>query len=149
MVPAPDRFGFPDFSGRTILIVDDHEDSLQFIAEVLGFCGAEILRARSAAQARTHLQERSPDLIVCDFQMPRETGVDFMRWLRLEDDARVSIPAIAVTAYPRELVRQRDVAHAFDAHFAKPIDTPRFLGIVEALLLRPRGPARRSPVRAD
>src|SRR5581483_11041308 len=28
---AADRFGFPDFTGRTILVVDDHDDSLNFL----------------------------------------------------------------------------------------------------------------------
>jgi CheY-like chemotaxis protein len=145
MVRLPaDRFGFPDFTGRTILVVDDHDDSLEFLFELLTFCGAEVLRAPSAAHARAHLHRRAPDLIVCDFRMPRETGVELMRWLRLHDDTSGNIPAIAVTAYPGDFLRQRDVAHAFDAHFEKPIDTPRFLGIAETLLLRPRprDPAR-------
>ena len=145
MTPAvPDRFGFPDFSGRCILVVDDHDDSLEFLRELLAFCGAEVLIARSAAHAGTQLESRHPDLIVCDFQMPRETGVDLMRRIRLHADARGSIPAIAVTAYPHEFLRQRDVAHVFDAYFEKPLDTPRFLGIAEALLTKPRGRARRA-----
>jgi CheY-like chemotaxis protein len=61
-----------------------------------------------------------------------------MRWLRALPDPRATIPAIAVTAYPRELLRERDVAHAFDAYFVKPIETPRFLGMVEVLLLKPQ-----------
>lgn len=141
MLPAADRFGFPDFTGRTILVIEDHEDGLEFLTELLRFCGADVLRAPSTAHARAHLQIRSPNLIVCDFQMPRETGVDFMRWLRVQHPHRTSIPAIAVTAYPQNFLKERDVAHAFDAYFAKPIDVPRFLGIAEALLLKPQ-PAR-------
>jgi CheY-like chemotaxis protein len=57
-------------------------------------------------------------------------------------DERASIPAIAVTGYPKEFLRQRDVAHVFDAYFEKPIDTPRFLGIVEVLALKPRSARR-------
>jgi CheY-like chemotaxis protein len=68
--------------------------------------------------------------------MPRESGVDLMRWLRTEGDGPTGPPAIAVTGYPREFLKQRDVAHAFDAYFEKPIDAPRFLGMVEVMLLK-------------
>jgi CheY-like chemotaxis protein len=140
--PPADRFGYPDFTGHTILVVDDHQDSLDFLAEVLRFCGANVLTAWSTAHARGHLEICAPSLIVCDFQIPHETGVEFMRWLRRQRDERASIPAIAVTGYPKEFLRQRDVAHVFDAYFEKPIDTPRFLGIVEVLALKPRSARR-------
>jgi CheY-like chemotaxis protein len=142
MRPPSDHFGYPDFAGHTILALDDHQDSLDFVAEVLRFCGANVLTAWSTAHARGHLQTGAPSLIVCDFQMPRESGVEFMRWLRGQRDERASIPAIAVTGYPKDFLRQRDVAHVFDAYFVKPIDTPRFLGMAEVLVLKPR-PTRR------
>jgi CheY-like chemotaxis protein len=138
MLRAADRFGYPDFSRSTLLVVDDQQDSLDFLAEILRFCGAEVLTAWSTAHARAHLRTRPVSLIVCDFQMPRESGVDFMRWLRTQRGERASPPAIAVTAYPQDFLKQRDVAHAFDAYFEKPIDTPRFLAMVEVLLLKPK-----------
>jgi two-component system, OmpR family, phosphate regulon response regulator PhoB len=131
-----DRFGYPDFNGYTILVIDDHEDGLEFVAQLLAFCGATVLKARSTAHARAHLKVRTPSLIVCDFQMPKETGVDFMRWMRRLHDERGSIPAIAVTAYPQDFLQQGDAAHAFDSYFVKPIDAPRFLRTVEAMLAR-------------
>jgi CheY-like chemotaxis protein len=48
--------------------------------------------------------------------------------------ARRNIPAIAVTGYPEDFLKQRDVAHAFDAYSEKPLDVPRFLSMVEALV---------------
>ena len=133
MLGWADRFGYPDFSGSTILVVDDHQDSVDFLAELLRFCRAEVLTAWSTAHARAHLRTRTVSLIVCDFQMPRESGVEFMRWLRTQRDAR-AIPAIAVTGYRKDFLKQRDVAHAFDAHLEKPIDVPLFLRLVERLL---------------
>ncbi len=138
MLPSSDRFGFPDFTGSTILVIDDHQDSLDFLGQILEFCGARVLTAWSTAHARAHLRRSMPRLIVCDFQMPRETGVEFMRWLRSRDDEHASIPAIAVTGYARDLRRQRDVAFAFDAYLEKPLDVPRFLGMAEVFLLKPK-----------
>jgi two-component system, response regulator YesN len=139
MTSPADRFGYPDFKGHTILVVDDHQDALEFLAELLAFCGAKVLRAPSTAYARAHLNNvagQIPRLIICDFQMPKETGVDFMRWVRRQHDERGSIPAIAVTGYPQDFLQQGDAAHAFDSYFVKPIDAPRLLRTVEAMLAK-------------
>lgn len=137
MSSPAERFGYPDFRGKTILVVDDHQDSLDFLSELLRFCGAEVLTAWSTAHARTCVESRVPSLIVSDFQMPRETGVEFIRWLRLQHDDRATIPAVAVTAYPEDFLGQRDDARAFDAYFVKPIQAPRFLRTLESMLSPP------------
>jgi CheY-like chemotaxis protein len=79
---------------------------------------------------------------VCDFQLPRETGVDFIRWLRMLGDERAAIPAVAVTAYPEDFLRQHDDALAFDAYFVKPVEAPRFLRAIETILSRPPSPGQ-------
>jgi CheY-like chemotaxis protein len=137
MTPTPERFGYPDFTGKAILVVDDHQDSLDFLSELLRFCGAEVWTAWSTAHARARLDLRLPSLIVCDFQLPRETGVEFIRWLRAQPGDRATIPAVAVTAYLDDFLRQRDHALAFDAYFVKPLDTPRFLRTLDTILSRP------------
>jgi CheY-like chemotaxis protein len=140
MSTAPERFGFPDLTGKTILVVDDHQDSLDFMTELLRFCGAEVATAWSTAHARSWLESRLPAAIVCDFQLPRETGVAFIRWLRMQPDDRAVIPAVAVTAYPEDFLRERDDALAFDAYFVKPVEAPRFLRTIETILARPSAP---------
>lgn len=133
-----DRFGFPDLDGYDVLVVDDHLDSAQFVGELLGFCGAKAWIVASAAEARLWVQRRHFSLVICDFQMPRETGIDFMRWLRGRDDDGANMPAVAVTAYPKPFFEMGDDVHAFDACFVKPIDVPNFLRTIETILSRPR-----------
>lgn len=142
MALRADRFGYPDFKGRTILVVDDHQDSLDFMNELLSFCGATVVPTWSTAHARTWLESKTPSLVVCDFQLPRETGVDFIRWLRLLPDQRATVPAVAVTAYPDDFLKHHDDALAFDAYFVKPIEAPRFLRTLETILSRPPAPRR-------
>jgi CheY-like chemotaxis protein len=140
MSSATERFGYPDFAGKTILVIDDHQDSLDFLSELLRFCGAEVWTAWSTAHARARLDLRLPSLIVADFQLPHETGVEFVRWLRMQAGPRASIPAVAVTAYPDDFLRQRDDALAFDAYFVKPLEAPRFLRTLDTILSRPPKP---------
>lgn len=140
MSSAPDRFGYPDLTGKSILAVDDHQDSLDFLSELLRFCGAEVSTAWSTAHARARLDLHVPSLIVCDFQLPRETGVDFIRWLRARGGARAAVPAVAITAYPGDFLRERDDALVFEAYFVKPLEVPRFLRTIETILSRPPTP---------
>jgi CheY-like chemotaxis protein len=140
MNSAPDRFGYPDLTGKTILVVDDHQDSLDFLSELLRFCGAEVWTAWSTAHARARLNLRVPSLIVCDLQLPRETGVDFIRWLRAQEGAPAAVPAVAITAYPDDFLREGGDALAFDGYFVKPLEAPRFLRTVDTILSRPPTP---------
>jgi CheY-like chemotaxis protein len=142
MRTAPDRFGYPDFSGKSVLIIDDHQDSLDFLAELLRFCGAEVFAAPSTAQARAYLRSHVPSLIICDFQMPRETGIGFIQWLRSRRDDRADVPAIAVTAYPEDFLKDRDQALSFDAYFVKPIEAPGLLKAIGPIIARPQAGRR-------
>jgi CheY-like chemotaxis protein len=137
------RFGYPDLAGKTILVVEDHLDSLDFLAGVLSYCGAQTQSAESAAHGRMHLTKAVPSLIVCDLQMPRETGTHFMEWVRSSSDERMrTVPAVAVTAYAQDF--QRDPAmRAFDACFVKPLDVPSFLHTIGTILKRPPASDRR------
>jgi CheY-like chemotaxis protein len=136
---SPDHFGFPRLKGKTVLVVDDHHDSAQFLTELLQFCGATVWTAFSAAHARLHLQRQDPvfSLVICDLQMPRETGTKFMRWLRAQPHDNAMAPAVAVTAYPKDFLGTGDV-RIFDAFFAKPIDAANFLRTIETIMSRPR-----------
>jgi|SRR5687767_417188 CheY-like chemotaxis protein len=133
-----ERFGFPNLEGHDVLVVDDHHDSAQFLTELLEFCGATVWQASSAAQARQRLERRYFSLVICDLQMPHETGTQLMRWLRRRPDERATVTAVAVTAHPKEFLGSGD-ARAFDAFFLKPIDAPDFLRTVATILSRPRG----------
>ena len=127
-----DRSDFPNLEGNTVLIVDDHHDSAQFLAELFEFCGATVCTASSAAQARQLLDQRGFSLVVCDMQMPHETGAQLMRWLRSRPDDRAAVAAVAVTAYPKEFLGTGD-ARAFNAFFLKPIEATDFLHTVATI----------------
>ena len=62
-----------------VLIVDDDEDLLLIIGEYLGSNGIEFHLAHSAAQARRRLSHCQYDLVISDFNMPGESGLDLFR----------------------------------------------------------------------
>lgn len=71
-----------------VLIVDDDIAITEAIAgslnrEKLGITGIET--AHSAERARKILGEQGADIIICDIEMPKETGLDLLKWYREED----------------------------------------------------------------
>jgi two-component system, OmpR family, phosphate regulon response regulator OmpR len=66
-----------------VLLVDDDEDLLFIVGEYLESKGIEFHLANSAAQARKRLAHFHYDLVVSDFQMPGESGLDLFRSLSL------------------------------------------------------------------
>jgi CheY-like chemotaxis protein len=116
----------PDFSRLTILIVDDHDDSLEMLSAFLRACGASLLQASSALEALVHIDTQPGiDVVITDVSMPQIDGVELVRRLR-RHRARASIPAIALSGFPA-LVRTgfyeffKD-PNGFDAFLRKPAD---------------------------
>ena len=64
-----------------ILIVDDDEDLLLLMGEYLESVGLEYDLAVSAEQARNRLKRSRYDMVVSDFNMPGESGLDLLRYV--------------------------------------------------------------------
>ncbi len=68
-----------------ILLVDDEVYTLRVLKSAVHWedCGIEnVWTALSAARAREILEAHPVDLIICDIEMPKETGLDLLRWVR-------------------------------------------------------------------
>ena len=100
----------PAFKGKRILVVDDEEDALVYLATVLEDNGASTLKARSGDAALELAKTAKPDLITLDLSMPGKSGVDVFLALR-HDDALKGIPVCIITGRPemRKLIYERPV----------------------------------------
>jgi DNA-binding NtrC family response regulator len=63
-----------------ILIVDDDADLLNLMGEYLESAGLEHDLAVSAEQARNFLKRSRYDMVVSDYNMPGESGLDLLRY---------------------------------------------------------------------
>jgi CheY-like chemotaxis protein len=107
-------------SGVTLLVVEDHEDSREFLRRLLVALGARVLVAGNGLDALQVLQSRLPDAILLDLMMPVMDGFTLAR--RLSQDRRLStIPVIAVTALggARDLLQTWQAG--FSGHVTKPV----------------------------
>jgi two-component system, cell cycle response regulator DivK len=108
-----------------ILIVEDNDKNLKLARDLLQHDGFRTLEAGTAAAAIDLAEQRVPDLILMDIQLPDMDGVTALGRLR-ELAATRSIPVVALTAFAMATDRERLLAAGFDGYLAKPIDIHNF-----------------------
>ena len=104
-----------------MLVVEDHEDSLEAMRQLLAAFGASVVPVRTGREALSAVRQQAPDLILCDLRMPDMDGYQFIARIR-KNPALARTPAIAVSglAAPADLARSR--AAGFADHLVKPLD---------------------------
>ena len=81
---------------KTILVVDDENDVVEFLKNLLEDNGYNVTTAYDGVEALESIKSDIPDLVLLDLQMPEETGTGFYRKLRNRKDLR-EIPVIILS----------------------------------------------------
>jgi signal transduction histidine kinase len=129
VVSAPSVLPTDRLAGRTILIVEDHDDARELIASVLETAGARVMTAPSVPDAMERAAEGRPDLLVADIGLPGEDGYALLGKMRT---LYPGLPAIALSAYARSVDRDRALTAGFDDYAVKPVEPIRLVAIVAA-----------------
>ncbi|PSN16856.1 hypothetical protein C7271_20005, partial [filamentous cyanobacterium CCP5] len=123
-----------DLDELTVLVIDDDDDLRDWLVVALQEHGAEVLTVASARDGLQVLDQRCPDVIVCDIGMPDMNGYDLIRQLRQRSDHCRQIPAIALTAYAGDFNRQSALEAGFQQHLAKPVSLDRLRQAISTLV---------------
>ena len=106
-----------------VLLVDDEPDARDLVGTLLRRCGADVVMVASASEALEAVERSRPDIIVSDIGLPGEDGYALIRKLRgLGPERGGETPALALTAYARDLDARNARAAGYQAHLAKPVD---------------------------
>jgi CheY-like chemotaxis protein len=122
-------------AGIRALVVDDDADTRDFLAFLLESAGAIVLVATSASEVLLSLERFNPDILLCDIGMPEMDGYRMIQAIRATERGQ-NLPAIALTAYAKELDQQQAIAVGFQQHISKPIDSDAVVAIVMKLARR-------------
>jgi PAS domain S-box-containing protein len=117
--------------GRTVLVVEDHDDARELVAGVLESAGARVLAASTAREAVRCATEVRPDVLVADLGLPGEDGYVVLARIR---EMFPNIAALALTAYARTTDRDRVLAAGFQHHVIKPVDPALLVRLIVELL---------------
>ena len=117
----------------TILVVEDNEENRDMLSRRLQRKGYVVLMAVDGAEGVAMAQAEGPDVILMDMSLPVLDGWDATRQLKAAPQT-AAIPIIALTAHAMAGDRAKAVEAGCDDYDTKPIELPRLLGKIEALL---------------
>ena len=117
----------------TILVVDDSQTLRSMLAEMLESVGIRVIEAKNGVEAKAHIQEKMPDLVITDLVMPEMNGYELCRWIK-NDPAKQSIPVLICSTKSEEFDRYWGMKQGADAYITKPFHPPELLKTVKQLL---------------
>jgi CheY-like chemotaxis protein len=118
-----------------ILLVEDNEMNRDMLSRRLLRNGHEVLLAIDGQQAIEVARAEQPDVVLMDLSLPVIDGWEATRRLRA-DPATAGLRIIALTSHAMAGDRERALAAGCDDYDTKPLDLPRLLGKIAALLGR-------------
>jgi len=121
---------------KTVLVVDDDPDAVDFFVTVLEDNGYKTVSALDGNEALDRIQERLPDLITLDVTMPEKSGVGVYRKLK-ETDEYKDIPVIIITGVSddfKHFISSRRKVPPPKGYLSKPIEAEDLLGLVGQLI---------------
>ncbi|WP_137937031.1 phosphate regulon transcriptional regulator PhoB [Chitinivorax sp. B] len=121
-----------------ILLVEDEPAIQELIAFNLEQAGHHVLRAETAEQGLNFIRTALPDLVLLDWMLPGQSGVDFTRRIRNDERTR-HVPVIMLTARSEEHDKISGLESGADDYITKPF-SPRELQARIKAVLRRRAP---------
>src|SRR4051812_20767469 len=118
---------------KRILIVEDKPTSRELLRTVLEQQGYAVEEAGDGEEALRKAQERPPDLVLMDLQIPVRDGFEVVSEIR-KDPRLQAIPVVAVTASAMQGVRERALAAGFTGYISKPVSLVQLRQEVNRLL---------------
>jgi two-component system, cell cycle response regulator DivK len=118
-----------------ILYIEDNEDNFYMLSNRLKRRGYELIAATDGESGIALAQSEAPALILMDLSLPVMDGWEATRRLKASPETR-HIPVIALSAHSMSGDREKALAAGCDEFDTKPVDLPRLLEKIAALLAR-------------
>ena len=126
-----------------ILLVEDNEMNRDMLSRRLERKGYQVVMAVDGGAGVDMAASETPDLILMDMSLPVLNGWEATRQIKANAKTR-TIPVIALTAHAMATDREKALEAGCEDYDTKPIELPRLLGKIEALLAGADGAAERA-----
>ena len=123
---------------KPYIIIAEDEDALgTLLSYNLEKEGYDVGIATDGDEALVMVKERLPDLLVCDWMMPKVSGIEVCRRLRQQAATR-NLPIVMLTARSEETDRIRGLDTGADDYVVKPFSMVELMARIRAVLRRIR-----------
>ncbi|HEY0878325.1 MAG TPA: Hpt domain-containing protein [Zeimonas sp.] len=111
----------------TVMVVDDSLTVRKVTQRLLVREGYEVMLAKDGVDAMRQLQNRQPDVMLVDIEMPRMDGFDLTRNIRADDRLR-DTPIVMITSRMADKHRNHAMSLGVDVYLGKPYRDDELLG---------------------
>jgi two-component system cell cycle response regulator DivK len=116
-----------------ILLVEDNEMNRDMLSRRLQRKGFSVAMAEDGKAGVAMAASEAPDLILLDMSLPLLDGWEVARQIKAAPKTK-GIPIIALTAHAMAGDREKALAAGCDEYDTKPVEFPRLLSKIEAIL---------------
>jgi two-component system, OmpR family, response regulator len=131
-----------------VLVVDDDDAIRDLLCDFLQENQLSTHQAANHAQMWQVLQQKVPDVVILDINMPQRNGIELCRELR-ESPKYHSIPIIMLTARSSSLDTIMGLETGADDYVAKPFEPLELLSRIRSVVRRSRMAAENSGKHAE
>ncbi len=122
-----------ELSGLTTVVIDDNSDACDVLKLILSRAGATVRIAHSVQQGLELLQESTPDIILTDLAMPKESGLVLIEQVRKGGGEIKDLPIIVLSACAFPADKEAALAAGASSFLAKPFQPKDILKHVRDL----------------
>lgn len=123
----------PNSAQRTILVVDDFDDTRLLLRTWLTRKGFQVIEAENGRQAVEAAKNQTPDFIIMDVEMPELDGLAATRQIRAMDQL-AGVPIVAVSAYGADQYRSQALEAGCDEYVSTPFDPEELEKLIRLLI---------------
>jgi chemotaxis protein histidine kinase CheA len=118
-----------------VLIVDDSSSARRSLSQVAKDAGYDVRTAIDGVEAITLIEEKVPDLLLTDLEMPKMNGLELAAHLRSHDSTR-NLPIVMVTSRSTEKHKSQAMATGVNSYITKPFTNDDLIYEMHQLLQR-------------
>ncbi len=116
-----------------VLVVDDHQPTVQLIRSALEGMGLEVRTASNGAEGLLAVYQEKPDLVILDVMMPVLDGFQTLKVLQESPETR-GLPVIMLTARSSDIDIARGWRSGVTSYLTKPFSLDHLASMVRRVL---------------
>lgn len=122
---------------KKILVVDDEEAIVEFVASSLLKENFQVIKAYSGEEALKKVQKDAPDLVLLDVMLPEKDGFEICKDIRDFTD----VPIIMLTARDEDMDKIIGLEMGADDYVVKPFNPKELIARIKAIFRRLKPPS--------